>query len=80
LDTVESFGAAIVDSGSSGSSIQLGPANAELLQQAAPFLTSIEHVLDRVMEHFGAFNAKEMELRSTIIYLHRAGQTQQDLV
>jgi sensor histidine kinase YesM len=32
------------------------------------------------MADFGEFNAKEMELRSTIVYLETAGQTQQELV
>lgn len=80
LDVVESFGGATVINGPLGYAIQLGPVNAELRQQAAPFLTAIERTLDLVMEEFGGFNAKEMELRSTIIYLERAGQPQQELV
>jgi uncharacterized protein len=43
-------------------------------------LDSIGSQLDRLVSTFGSFNAKELELRSTIIFLSKPGLPRQDLI
>jgi len=74
LDLVEALGAVKVQyvlSGYGGYQISPGTESKPIRDKAAVFLTKIQGAIDRVVDDFGAFSAKELELRSTIVYLDR---------
>jgi len=82
LDIVAGFGGAEMkyDWALSGYEIFPGPASADLRSRAADFLESIAPRLERLVADFGGFTARDLELRSTIIYLSRPGLARTDLV
>ncbi|MBI3680516.1 MAG: hypothetical protein HY235_08985 [Acidobacteria bacterium] len=82
LNIVEGFGAVDVlyDWGTNGYDIRPAAATEELRKRAAPFLKEIEGPLDRLIADFGQFTAKDLELRSTIIYLAKTSMSETDLV
>jgi hypothetical protein len=82
LDVVAGLGGAKVDYDFSfaGYEIHPGPANAELRGRAASFLADISPKLDQLISDFGSYTAKDLELRSTIVYLSRPGQQLHELV
>ncbi len=82
LDLIERFGGAQVlyDSGVGGYEIQPGPANQEMRERFNDFLDTIAPQLDALVSGFGGFNAKELELRSTIIYLAKPGLSREELI
>lgn len=82
LDVVAAFGGAEVlyDWGINGYCIRPGAANAELRQGAVGFLDQIAYHLDRLILDFGRFNAKDLEARSTIVYLDQVGRSRDELV
>ncbi|MCE5306798.1 MAG: hypothetical protein LLG20_04080 [Acidobacteriales bacterium] len=82
LDTVAVFGGAQVlcDLSFGGYVITPGPTNEEIRERSRPFLDGIGSQLDRLVSTFGSFNAKELELRSTIIFLSKPGLLRQDLI
>lgn len=82
LDIVEGFGGAKVsyDLGVGGYSIRPGETNEEIRERSEGFLTTIAPSLEALVSAFGAFNAKELELRSTIIYLSKPGLSRDDLI
>jgi hypothetical protein len=82
LDIVAGLGGALVsyDFSFAGYEIHPGPSSADLRGRASAFLESISPQLDRLVADFGGCTAKELELRSTVVYLSRPGQNRQDLV
>lgn len=82
LDVVEAFGAAQVsyDLSFGGYQIHPGPANEEVRNYAAVFLQSISGNLDKLVADFGGLSAKELELRSTLVYLMKPSLSREELV
>jgi uncharacterized protein YwgA len=82
LDVVAGFGGAVLnyDYSFAGFEIQPGPATGELRGRAKEFLEEIRQKLDNLVADFGRFNAKELELRSTVVYLSAPGQPRTDLI
>ena len=82
LDVVAAVdGAKILPVGSSGGfEIVPGPANTDVCGMSSSFLRSSSTALDTVIEHFGGLTAKELELRSTLVYLSGPGPSRDDLV
>lgn len=75
LDIVAGLGGTRVDYDFSfaGYEIHPGPANADLRKRAESFLKEISPKLDRLVDDFGGFTAKDLELRSTAVYLAKPG-------
>ncbi len=74
LDLVEALGAVKVQyvvSGYGGYQISPGREWEAIRDKAAQFLDEKKDAIDRVVDEFGAFCAKDLELRSTIVYLDR---------
>ncbi len=74
LDLVEALGAVKVQyvlSGYRGYQISPGSEWKAIRDKAAQFLDEKKDAIDRVVDEFGEFSAKELELRSTIVYLDR---------
>lgn len=74
LDLVEALGAVQVQyviSGYGGYQISPGSEWKTIRDKAAPFLEENKTAIDQVVDEFGGFTAKELELRSTIVYLDR---------
>ena len=74
LDLVEALGAVKVQyviSGYGGYQISPGREAEAIRDKAAQFLDEKKDVIDRVVDEFGGFSAKELELRSTIVYVDR---------
>ena len=82
LDVVAGFGGAEMnyDWAFAGYEIRPGPASAELRGRAAAFLEEIAPKLDELVADFGGYTAKDLELRSTIVYLSKPGQARADLI
>ena len=82
LYVVAGLGGALVnyDSNFAGNEIHAGPASAELRRRASSFLDEIGPKLSTLVADFGRFTAKELELRSTAVYLSKPGQTRTDLI
>jgi uncharacterized protein YwgA len=80
LDLVETLGGVKVYpviSGLGGYHIVPGEKNDALREKAKDFLqdTKVSRAIDTLLEEFGSFNAKELELISTIIYVNRDMKT-----
>lgn len=74
LDLVEALGAVKVQyvvSGYGGYQISPGREWQAIREKALEFLDEKKDAIDRVVDEFGGFSAKELELRSTIVYLDR---------
>jgi uncharacterized protein YwgA len=74
LDLVEALGAVqvqYVTSGYGGYQISPGGEGKAIRDKAADFLDENKAAIERVVDEFGAFSAKELELRSTLVYLDR---------
>lgn len=74
LDLVEALGAVKVQyvvSGYGGYQISPGSEWKVIRDKDAQFLKENKDAIDRVVDEFGAFSAKDLELRSTIVYLDR---------
>ncbi|HEY6343099.1 MAG TPA: hypothetical protein VIY49_16515 [Bryobacteraceae bacterium] len=82
LDAVEAFGGARIsnDTGFGGYQIHAGPTNDEIRGQSSEFLQKISGALDRLVADFGGLNAKELELRSTLLYLMGPELSREELV
>jgi len=82
LDIVEGLGGAEVtyDGSCGGYEIRPGSTTDELRGRAADFLDQIAEPLDRLIADYGRSTAKDLELRSTIIYLAKPGRSTQELV
>jgi hypothetical protein len=82
LDVVAGLSGAVVnyDFSFAGYEIHPGPASADLRMRAAAFLSEIGPKLDQLVADFGAFSAKELELRSTVLYLSKHGQDRSELI
>ena len=63
-----------------GFEIYPGPAGADIRGRAAEFLNSIGPKLDRLVADFGAYTAKDLELRSTVVYFAKQNKTRTDLI
>lgn len=80
LDLVETLGGVQVNpviSGFGGYHIVPGEKNDALRKKAKDFLedTTVSSAIDTLLEEFGSFNAKELELISTIVYVDRDMKT-----
>lgn len=76
LDLVETLNGvriASVVSAMGGYHIEPGERNEELREKAGEFLKSsdVSEAIDNLISNFGSFNAKELELLSTIVYVDR---------
>ena len=82
LDIVEGFGGVEITYNSSygGYEPRPGPAIDELLRRGGEWTPEISAVLDRLVADYGRATAKELELRSTIIYLASSARTSDELV
>jgi hypothetical protein len=78
LDVAEAMGAVQVSHTNFGYSISPGPEAARITGLARDFLDPLKTSLDKLFKDFGRFGARELELRSTIIYafqdLEQAGR------
>jgi hypothetical protein len=63
-----------------GYEIRPGSASSELRSRGEAFLADIGPKLDQLVAGFGGFTAKDLELRSTIVYLSDPGQPRADLI
>ncbi len=68
LDVAEAMGAVQVALTNYGYAITPGPEANRITGLARNFLDPLKANLDELFLHFGRFNAKELELRTTIIY------------
>lgn len=82
LDIVEGFGGTVIahDLSYGGYDLRVGPATDELRRRGAPFLAQVSTALDRLVADYGRSTVKELELRSTIIYVAHPGRDNQELV
>lgn len=72
LDYVESLGGVSVSyTGFGGYVISPGKENESVKRKANEFLSESDNALTSVVEEFGRLSAKDLELRSTIIYVDR---------
>lgn len=62
-----------------GYNIQPGEEVRELLNRADGFLQQYNQIIDKAVDLFGSMNAKELELRSTIIFLKKQKDRQSGL-
>lgn len=67
LDAAEALGAVQVSRTNYGYSITPGPQAQRITELAKEFIEPLHKSLDKLFNDFGRFNAKELELRSTII-------------
>lgn len=54
-----------------GYRITSGPQNEEFRRRAAVFLEAVDPAIKQAVRDFGSFSAKDLELRSTIVYVDR---------
>ncbi len=82
LDVVEAYGGAKVlhDPSYGGYEIHPGPSNQEIRERSSSFLQNAGEALEKVVTDFGGLSAKELELRSTLIYLSRPGLSRDELI
>jgi uncharacterized protein YwgA len=82
LDIVEGFGGTVIahDLSYGGYELRVGPATDELRRRGAEFLTKVSNSLDQLVADYGRATVKELELRSTIIYMAKAGRDNEELV
>lgn len=75
LDIVTGLGGAKVDYDFSfaGYEIYPGPASTDLRKRAEAYLRDISPMLDQLVADFGGMSAKDLELRSTAVYLSKPG-------
>ncbi|MEE4359554.1 MAG: hypothetical protein V2I97_23980 [Desulfococcaceae bacterium] len=73
LETSEGIEVHKVLSGTGGFSIHPGKNNGNLRTKAEDFLNDAEvkNKIDKLISDFGNYNAKELELRATIVYIQR---------
>jgi uncharacterized protein YwgA len=69
LDVAESMGVVQIAQTAYGYDISPGPEAQRITALAGEFLEPLAGNLDKIFKDFGHFNAKELELRSTIIYV-----------
>lgn len=82
LDIVEGFGGAVIahDLSYGGYELRVGPATEELRRRGSEFLARAGDALDRLVADFGHATVKELELRSTIIYIAKPDTRNEELV
>jgi len=82
LDVVAAFGGAQIsyDLGCGGYQIHPGPANDEIRERASAFPKDLSDALERVTRDFGGLSVKDLELRSTIVYLAKPGMFRKELI
>jgi uncharacterized protein YwgA len=82
LEIVQGFGGVDItyNWGYGGYELRPGPAIEDLRQRGSEFLPEISGALDRLVADYGRATAKELELRSTIIYLASSARTSDELV
>lgn len=82
LDIVEGFSGAVIvhDLSYGGYELRVGPATDDLRKRGADFLEQVKGALDQLVNEYGRATVKELELRSTIIYLARPGRRNEELV
>lgn len=82
LDIVEGFGGAVIAHDLSGGGYELrpGPATDDLRKRGAEFLSQVSDALDRLVGDYGRSTVKELELRSTIVYMAQPGRSNEEVV
>ncbi|MCW5980998.1 MAG: hypothetical protein KIT09_23150 [Bryobacteraceae bacterium] len=82
LDIVRGFGGAEIayDANRGGYELRPGPAVDELRTRGSGILPAISGALDQLVADYGRATAKELELRSTIVFLARQDQNKEALV
>ncbi len=82
LDIVEGFGGAVIAHDWSGGGYELrpGPAADDLRKRGAEFLLQVSDALDRLVGDYGRATVKELELRSTIVYMAKPGRSNEEVV
>jgi hypothetical protein len=85
LDQVDALGGVAVNSvisGKGGYNIVPGPENESVQKNATTFLTRNSEKINKLINEFGGFSAKELELRSTIHYVYKENKkiTNEDLI
>ncbi len=82
LDIVAGLSGARVhyDASFAGYEINPGPASEDLRNRATVFLGEIGSKLDKLVADFGNFSTRELELRSTVLYLSKPGQDRPELI
>jgi hypothetical protein len=89
LDLVEAFNGVRVSpviSALGGYHIEPGEQNTEVREKAREFLKNqeVSQAIDNLIQDFGSFNAKELELLATIVYVDRdmrdEGLSREDLI
>ena len=73
VDSLEGVKVEMVGTGLGGYHIAPGNLNAELRERGNDFITDpdVSKSLDGLVREFGEYNARELELRSTIIFVYR---------
>jgi len=70
VDYVAAFkGVVLKEVARGGYEIVLGENAQTILNESAEFLGIFAEEIDSIVQHFGSFSARELELRSTLIYL-----------
>lgn len=82
LDIVEGFGGAVIAHDLSGGGYELrpGPATDDLRKRGAEFLSEVSDALDRLVGDYGRATVKDLELRSTIVYITQPGRSNEEVV
>jgi uncharacterized protein len=80
LDVVEGLGGVDVSFDSWGYAIRPGQGNEDLRRRGAEFLANISPMLNSLVQNFGRYTARELELRSTIVYLSESERAKPELV
>jgi uncharacterized protein YwgA len=82
LDIVEGFGGVVIahDWSDGGYELRPGPATDDLRKRGAEFLSQVSDSLDRLVSDYGRATVKELELRSTIVYMAKPGRSNEEVV
>lgn len=81
LDIVEGLGGAQINYILNGGyEIHPGSASGDLRKRASGFLEEIGPKLDKLISDFGSFGAKDLELRSTALFLAKPGVNRAKLI
>lgn len=82
LDIVEGFRGVLVRYNPSygGYDIQPGAANEELRKRGGEFLQQVSGALEKLIADYGRSSTKDLELRSTIVYMVKPERNDEELV
>jgi len=79
VDYVNALGGIKMIGGSKGGyEIKIGDEGFKILKQSEEFITRYNKELDQLVSDFGKFSAKDLELRSTLIYINKNDKLTKD--